>query len=66
MGENLDDAMFSLHKDGWNIDTDELVGKKITNEQAKIIVMQNLADSLNGLASSAADLAAALSKTSGY
>lgn len=45
---------------GWKIDTDKLAGKELSDEQAKVIVMQHLAEVLDVFAVSVNRLADAL------
>ncbi|HEX2255619.1 MAG TPA: hypothetical protein VHG92_02770 [Afifellaceae bacterium] len=49
-------------KSGWQIDTDRLKGKELTDEQAKIIVIQRLATMIDELSGAAVRLADAIEK----
>jgi hypothetical protein len=48
------------NKGGWGVDTSKLGGKKLTDEQAKIIVLQQLGEILDSFSVSVTKLADAL------
>ncbi len=53
-------TVLTANKGGWGVDTKKLAGKQLTDEQAKILVLQQFGEMVDALSASISKLAEAL------